>query len=373
MIACMKQYRRKILCVLAALLAAAAVIGSFLAFRWYRPFRPVNPKSVAHLKVSEQPLGLRQDVDYAYSMALVGDTQAMNWKYPEHYLQMYDWVVANRDTFNIRYLIGLGDITDRYVEYKSKGCYHQDASGRKRSFADEWVSTSIALRKLNGVVPYAINNGNHDDGWLYHEESDDYNYRALADDYFNIALNSDPSRLNPYGFRYMEYTTPGGIAGTDYGYKDPEQAENTWRKITIGTQHYLILTLRYGAQFDEDTMNWADGIIRESPDCQVILSTHDYLDSDKEHTNDLWERLVYPNENVCLAVCGHRQGDDIVYQFSQNAAGKDVLEMMINPHGLGDVGLIAILYFDSDGKPVGVEYYSTVEGTFFRDVNQILF
>lgn len=367
----MKRFRKYI----AGLLVLLILAGGICAWVLYQPFRPVNPKSVAHLKVTVHPLGLEQGRDYAYSMALVGDTQVMNWKYPSHYLQMYDWVVANRDELNIQYLIGLGDMADRYVEFRSKGSYHQDAAGKERTFPDEWRSAAIALRKLNGVVPYAINCGNHDNSFSYYQkkETEEYNYRIFGDDYFNLAFNSKPSKLNPYAFRYMDYTVPGGVEGTDYGFMDPDYADTTWRRITIGSQRYLILTLTYGTEYNEAILNWADEIIKANPGDRVILTTHGYLDGEKNHSEVLFGRLVYPNANVCMAVGGHFNGDDIVYQFTPNVSGTPVLEMMINPHGLGDEGLIAILYFAEDGRFVGVEYYSTVSGTPFRDVNQILF
>lgn len=367
----MKKFR-KITVIIAALLVWGLGIA---AWKLYQPLMPVNPRSVAHLKVTEHPLELKPGQDYAYSIALVGDTQVMNWKYPDHYLQMYDWVIANREELNIQYLIGLGDMADRYIEFRSKGCYHQDAAGKERTFPDEWRSAAIALRKLNGVVPYAINCGNHDNNWNYFnkKETEEYNYRIFGDDYFNISFNSKPSKQNPYAFRYMDYTTLGGTEGVDYGYLDPDYAENTWRCVTMGDQQYLILTLAYGCENNEDILAWADKIIKAHPDDNVILSTHGYLQADGTHTEVIYERLVYPNTNVRMVVGGHFNGDDIVYRFTPNVAGGKVLEMMVNPHGVGDEGLIAILYFGKDGSFVGTEYYSTVSGTPFREVNQFLF
>ena len=365
--------KRPILKILAALLAIVLLGGIILGYYFVRPYFPVNPKSVASLRVTEHPLGLEQGKDYAYSMALVGDTQAMNWKYPGHYLQMYDWVVANKDEFNIQYLVGLGDIADRYVEYSSKGSYRQDAQGHKRTFAYEWISAAMAHRKLNGVVPYCLNEGNHDYSYLYYQPNDDYNYKLFGEDYFNLAFNSTPSRLNPYGFRYMDYTTDSA----DYGFLDEERAEETWRRISIptssGTQNYLIFTIGYGMEDREDVLDWAKDIMGRYPEDTVILTVHSYLDEYGKYTNHLFENLVSNNPNVKFVFCGHSNNDNIICQNAYGAAGQNVLELMVNPHNLGDVGLIAILYFDNMGNPVGLEYYSTVLGAAWDEQNQIRF
>ena len=82
--------------------------------------------------------------DYEYSFAVIGDTQTMNETDPDAMESIYDWLVANKDDHKIEYVIGLGDITDDSTDI-------------------EWENANNYIGKLNGVIPYALTRGNHDD------------------------------------------------------------------------------------------------------------------------------------------------------------------------------------------------------------------
>ena len=50
--------------------------------------------------------------DYAYSFAVLGDTQILAESYPEKYTALYDWVLGNVESKKIKFVLGLGDITN---------------------------------------------------------------------------------------------------------------------------------------------------------------------------------------------------------------------------------------------------------------------
>ena len=50
--------------------------------------------------------------DYAYSFAVICDTQYMTIRYPEKLTKLYDWIVSNAAKEKMAFAIGLGDITD---------------------------------------------------------------------------------------------------------------------------------------------------------------------------------------------------------------------------------------------------------------------
>ena len=50
--------------------------------------------------------------DYAYSFAVVGDTQILNRYSPQYMTNIYDWLVDNADANKLKFVMGLGDITD---------------------------------------------------------------------------------------------------------------------------------------------------------------------------------------------------------------------------------------------------------------------
>ena len=57
-------------------------------------------------------------------------------------------------------------------------------------------------------------------------------------------------------------------------------------------------------------------------------------------------------------------------------AGNVVTQMLVDPQGMdktSPTGMICMLYFSEYGATVRTEYYSTVRGAFFREVNQTEF
>ena len=88
-----------------------------------------------------------KDFDPAYSFAVVGDIQYMTeWdsKNGTTYIsQLHKWIANNVDSKNIKYVTGMGDVTNGNT-------------------ASEWQLALNAITQLNGKVPYSVINGNHD-------------------------------------------------------------------------------------------------------------------------------------------------------------------------------------------------------------------
>lgn len=264
--------------------------------------------------------------DYAYSFAVVGDTQKVNRFYPEEYPKIYQWIADNVEQKKIAYVIGLGDITD--------GDSSQEWQRAQESF---WMLAE------NGIAHSQVR-GNHD-----------------SKEKFEL---------------YM---------GADMDYQDSIQGAlndsmlNTWRLLQVGEVKYLIFALDYG--FGDDVIEWAGEIIERYPDHNVIIITHaymyrdyttlDYLDPDAPSTSggvydgdQLWEKFISQYENIKLVLCGHISCDNIQVSEQIGVHGNKVTQMLINPQGMdvdiGPTGMVAMLYFSEDGKNVKLEYYSTI-------------
>ena len=276
--------------------------------------------------------------DFAYSFAVVGDTQKLTYSYPQYLTNVYDWIIDNMDEDNIEFVFGLGDITD----------------GNQHS---EWTLAKAVIQKLDGVLPYSIVKGNHDK---------DPEYTAY--------------------FPYSEYSErlSGSFDGTML---------NTYQFITVNGLKYLIFAFDYGAT--DEVLNWAGNIIEDNPDCNVIITTHAYLyrdgttlDSgdgtppssrgDKYNDGDeMWDKLIRKYENIVLVLSGHDITDYIVLAQDEGNNGNTVSQLLINPQGVDQeqrgVGLVAMLYFSEDGSKVTVRYYSTVKDKFYKSENQFSF
>lgn len=276
--------------------------------------------------------------DYAYSFAFVGDTQKVAINDPDKFHYIYDWLVENAEEKNLKFVFGLGDITDKNT-------------------AAEWAVAKENIKKLDSVVPYSLVRGNHDGKQNYM-------------DYMS----------------YDEYTNQlGGM------YED--NILNCWQTLEVGTIKYLIMCLDYGPS--DAVMNWASGVIKDHPDHNVIITTHCYLfrDGTTLDENDvapptkagggfnngdhIWDKLVKKHKNIVLVVSGHDPYDNIVVKQAKGNEGNLVTQILIDPQGVdlsdGSTGLVAMFHFSEDGKNIQVEYYSTIKKQFFKEENQISF
>ena len=274
--------------------------------------------------------------DYAYSFAVIGDTQILAVKYPEKFTALYDWVLDNVKTKKIKYVIGLGDITDDDT-------------------AAEWELAKKNILRLNGVVPYSLVRGNHD----------------------SVA-------------QMKKYFPMSEFGSTVTGTYESNSIINSYHKFAVGDVKYLLFTLDYGA-FDK-VLNWASEIIEAHPDHNVIITTHAYFFRDGttldagdvvppsnkgaayNNGDEMWDKLIKKHENIVLVLSGHDPCDNIVYAQDKGENGNLVTQMLVDPQGVdkaqGGVGLVTMLYFSADGKTMQVETYSTDKKAFFLEENQ---
>ena len=275
--------------------------------------------------------------DFAYSFAVIGDTQIVAKKYPDEFHKIYDYILDNLEEKNIQFVLGLGDITDA-------------------DSYDEWELAKENIFRLDGKVPYSLVRGNHD---------------SKAN--FNSA------------FPYSKYESVlgGSFDGTML---------NTWQALTLGEVDYIIFTLDYGAS--NAVLNWAGEIIKAHPKHNVIITTHAYLYRDgttldqgdvcppattggSNNGDHMWDKLIRKHENIVLVISGHDPCDKIVMAQDKGDGGNTVTQLLIDPQGVdaaqGATGLVAMLYFSEDGREVTVEYYSTVREQYFMEENQFSF
>ncbi|MBQ7107843.1 MAG: metallophosphoesterase [Clostridia bacterium] len=300
-------------------------------------------------------IGESKATDYAYSFAIIGDIQKTTKNNPEKLHYIYDWIVDNKNSKNIQYVMSMGDLTDG-------------------SSDTEWVlARDQHLRLENAGINQSIVRGNHD----------------------SIS-------------KYDKYITTAKF-GTklDSSYKN---MRNTCRLITISGVKYMMLTLDLFPSAEE--IAWAENLITTHSDYNVILSTHAYFNnmsyegnftyntevsssySSKklEELNDgrtaddlysgkeIYDSLVSKYSNIVLVLCGHNDpyDDGPNFRTVTRADGSKVVEMMTNFQGVEEregraYGTLAMLYFSNDGKTVQVEFFSTVSSMFYKQKFQTEF
>ncbi|MBE6537417.1 MAG: hypothetical protein E7673_05635 [Ruminococcaceae bacterium] len=272
--------------------------------------------------------------DYDYSFAIVGDTQCLvehdNENEDSYYTNaIYDWLVKNKDSKKIKYVLGLGDVTQDNIDA-------------------EWEVAKAQISKLNGVLPYSLVTGNHDSV-------------AQLDKYFAQNVNFDSQEIGYY-------------SGTSLG--------NYYVKFTAGGNKYMIVALQFAP--NNAMIEWANNVIGTNPEYSVIITTHAYLDGDGDvlvagdggspsHYNKnnpngdvMWEKLVSKNRNIKMIFSGHIAADNIVYRCDEGEEGNNVYQLLVNPQGMDhtylyETGMVAMLYFSNGGNTVKVEYISAFD------------
>ena len=280
----------------------------------------------------------------SWTLVLLPDTQMYAEDYPGLFTMQTHWIAKNKDKYNIRYVLHLGDITN---------------NGKK----PQWERAQEAMSELDGKVPYALVPGNHD-------------YYALAD---------RRTRLNEYFplSKFKAWPTFGGAMNGDMS--------NSYHLFSAGGTDWIVLALEWAPR--NETVAWANEVLSKYPDRKAILVTHAYLNEDGtryDFTNqkkkpqsasphgypcntsandgeELWNKLVRKN-NFALVVCGHI-GDGRGFLVSTNDKGKKTYQMLVDyqDRELGGQGFLRLLEFRPDGKTVQVKSYSPLYDVYFQD------
>lgn len=288
--------------------------------------------------------------DYAYSLAVVGDTQTVTVKNADKLKNIYQWILDNQASKKIQYVIGLGDITEKGEDWghKNNDTEEETVVGDK-----EWAAALEAISMMDGKIPYSLVRGAGHDG---------------------------VERFNEW------FGTHEGYTSQIDGYYKEGRIENTYHTFKIGNVDYMILCLDFGAK--DDVLEWANEVVAAHPAHRVIVTTHAYLEPDGtlletgedycpsesfyDPTNndgdDIWNKFVRKHANICMVMSGHMTCDSVVTSTQIGDHGNVVRQILIDPQGLDTTssprGMVAMLYFSADGTQVDVQYYSTITNTY---------
>lgn len=301
--------------------------------------------------------------DFAYSFAVVGDTQRMSELYADGLNDMYKWIVNNKNTEKIEYVFGMGDITEQ-------------------SKVTEWNRAKTSISRLERAsMPYSLVRGNHD---MKNDYSGDTERQGM-----NSVFATNAYYVNQFD-----------------GFMEEGDVTNSYRAFTVQGTKYLLLTLDYGAS--DAMLAWAGKVVDNYPDHKVIITTHAYeyyaanklgtdpgkgsipgtdndYDYKKNPTNtafrdynngkQIWDEFAKKHGNIFLILSGHIDSDYVVYHQETGIHGNLVTSILINPQQAdtitaGGIGMVTLLKFSADGTKIFVENYSATKGAYYKTLNQ---
>jgi len=270
----------------------------------------------------------------SYSIVVIPDQQILSHYSPDVLNNMYQWIADNREKENIQMVLNVGDMADNCGNIT------------------QWENSKAAWELLPSDLPFIAVPGNHDydinDGW-----DDGYGkrqYLTLLSKYFPLSM-------------YESYATDFGALSRDQGLAD--NSGNLWQAFEVNGNKYLVLALEYVPR--DDAIAWANEVIAQHPNHQVIMITHKHLNNTGNVTGKLWPSLLSLHENVIMAFSGHASYPSVFRRTDIGENGNSVHQMLMDVQSTDTsqrLGMVGILRFNEDGTRCDVSYYSTRLGMY---------
>lgn len=318
----------------------------------------------ATLNTFEKYVGVSgDDFEYDYSLAILGDVQAIVNAKPQIFLDMMKWLVDNKESEKIECVIALGDLTDSGVIPVED--LSNPASLERWNLNDVMYGVAEqGFSMLDNKVRYCFVPGNHD-----------YDFMDNG--------NHAQSQFNKY-FPYSKHSTLPGFAGA---YIEGDMA-NTYYTFSVCGVDYLVLNLEYEPRMP--VMRWACRICEQHPRHRIIVNTHSYMRAygDINTTSNLYRKdgvstsgmelfdgLIKRYENIFMVLCGHVCYDDVVVRTDTGIHGNTITSFMVNPQGVTyDSGLgedlIFMMNFNEKTGEINCCYYSPYHDATWNIQNQ---
>jgi hypothetical protein len=250
--------------------------------------------------------------DQPANWAWVSDTQFYSESMPSTYDKQMQWVLDHRESDRLGYAIHTGDIVNR------------------KSLV-EWQRADTAQKMWDDAgMPYGIVPGNHDiDG--------DGSYQMYQQFFGEERFADKPWYGEGFDDNVQHYdvvSTPGA----DY--------------LVVFVDWYL----------DQADVDWANTVIREHPDYNVVIATHQYNGTTGTLITPgprIWNDIVLPNKNVDAILNGHIG----IWTGTRTAeAGRQVLEVMADYQSapnFGD-GWMRTISFDAKNQTMSNKTFSVL-------------
>ncbi|MBR3593938.1 MAG: metallophosphoesterase, partial [Clostridia bacterium] len=298
--------------------------------------------------------------DYDYSFIVLPDEQNVAAYYPTYYSEITQWIVDNKETYNIQGVMSVGDVTNSAIY-------------------NEWSVAYDAYKLLEDAgIPFVMAPGNHDyDGGTSKGAYDPVVERKVT--YFDLFFNKDT-------IDYTNYTTCEEVTG--------DSLVNAYYTVETADGPYLIMALEI---FPRDSvLAWASEVLEAHSDHKAIVVTHAHLNSegqfmedtasgkdyyplnnreDSNGSQEVWDEFVSQHENLLFYICGHSSNDLTLDLPMEGVHGNTVHQLLIDSQDADKnyegVGNVVIMGFKDGGEIAGFTTYATLQDKyFFKEHNE---
>lgn len=283
-------------------------------YEYSEPLRRTPPPVAETPPATPFPLCTPEPEATPFSIVWLSDTQTMAYGVDARALgAMGRWIAAEREERNILYVVQTGDAVEN-------------------GFSDwQWQNFDECYNAFQDTIPFFAIAGNYEIGIRQHD--------------YTAYLKRPYVRAIP----------------KDHAFEDGRAAYATF--YAGGTEFLL---LGAGWESEERAADWMNGVLRTHPDMVAILLFHGYLQGTGGFTipgKAIFDRVVKPNPNVRLVLCGHVNGTDIRFDDLDDTGDGEpdrrVTAMLYDYQNSGeDCGQLRLLTFNPADRSLTVLTYS---------------
>lgn len=262
-----------------------------------------------------------KDTDDTFTIVWLSDTQDMAYHgYNNAMHKMGEWIISQKDTLDIRYVVQSGDMVDNGAAIK------------------QWGRFDAMYNAFKEEIPYISTAGNHE---------------IKKNGYLEYSMRPEVLAI-PESNRYLA-------------------AQALFQTFESNGTKFIILGIGY--EPEASTIPWVNGVLSAHPEHVAILLIHDYLQNGGKYRingKEMFEQVVLPNPNVRMVLCGHVKGvssrfDDID-DDGDGTPDRVVAQLMYNYQHFEDkCGQLRIMQFNTVDRSITITTYSPVTDRFYRD------
>lgn len=337
-----------------------------------------------------------------FSIIVLPDTQHYTWKPPlggtgnaDVFKAQTQWIVDNKDEWNIACVLHLGDIVNhgnRYAQW--------DVVDEAMSLLEDPLTTG-----LPDGIPYGMAPGNHDlfrgywelpclplsGGAFWPLYSAYFGHQRFKDRAYYGGYYPDPTKHTSGWFKdlkvenswctfeiqgvevsnwnnYILFSSPSMdfiVINIEpyYGQGEIDFAKKPWG---VGYIMPTVTPFQISPRQTPGVLEWADQLLKDYPDRRAIVVSHDILKNDGSWSGgeDGWGKQIYnalkDNPNLFLILCGHALGEAMwtdPYKVPPYVLMSDYANRTDSGSGYGQ-GWLRILYFRPDDDQILVQTYT---------------
>ena len=219
----------------------------------------------------------------AFTIAILPDTQQEVLGTSTRFRQRNEWLVANRELLNLRFVTHSGDVVNWGA---------QDPP--------QFVRASEAMQPIEAAgIPFSLAIGNHDTAAVCEGGS------ACPGVSIPVAVR-DTTAFNGT-FPPARYVALAGAF-------EAGKVDNSWSTFEAGGRHWMVMTLELWAR--PAAIGWANAVVAAHPGHNVIVVTHSYLNADGSISASnggygatspqyLFDNFVKQHANIRFVFSGH--------------------------------------------------------------------